>query len=75
MPRERFLSQSYSHYCTALNLSVHLHIQSADLQIVQIPALGWSNPQYQYRLRDEGIESPAEKDLGVLVGKKLDKTH
>ncbi|KAK4806818.1 hypothetical protein QYF61_005614 [Mycteria americana] len=28
--------------------------------------LGWGNPQYQYRLGDEGIESsPAEKDLGI----------
>ncbi|PKU48427.1 rna-directed dna polymerase from mobile element jockey- hypothetical protein [Limosa lapponica baueri] len=30
--------------------------------------LGRGNPQYQYRLEDEGVESiPAEKDLGVLV--------
>ncbi|PKU36008.1 rna-directed dna polymerase from mobile element jockey- hypothetical protein [Limosa lapponica baueri] len=31
--------------------------------------LGWSNPQYQYRLGDEGIESsPTEKDLEVWDG-------
>ncbi|GAB0183395.1 cAMP-dependent protein kinase inhibitor alpha [Grus japonensis] len=38
--------------------------------------VGQGNPGYQYRLEDEGVESrPVKKDLGVLVGEKLDMTR
>ncbi|PKU31812.1 pol- hypothetical protein [Limosa lapponica baueri] len=55
---------------TCVNL---LRFNKAKYQVLQP---GQDNPQYQYKMGDEGIESSsAKKDLQVLVDEKLDKSQ
>ncbi|KAK4832599.1 hypothetical protein QYF61_024390 [Mycteria americana] len=52
---------------------VRPHLDKAKCKVLH---LAQDNPQYQYRLGDEGIESsPAEKDLGILVNERLYMTR
>ena len=39
-----------------------------------MPQPGWSNAKHKYKLVEEWLESsPAERDLGVLVGSRLNR--
>ncbi|GAB0192650.1 mitochondrial enolase superfamily member 1 [Grus japonensis] len=51
----------------------HVNLMKVNKAKCKLLHMGWGDPQYQYRLGDELVESsPADKNVGIPVDEKLD---